>query len=68
MISCQVSIIAVICIRHAIIFETVLRYKTILQNSFKNQRLIILLTIRVKKSSCVKSCQASEVRISCEDQ
>ena len=56
-----------ICIRHAKICETVLRYKTTIQNSFKNQRLIPL-TIGVKKASSRKSCQASEVRISCEDQ
>ena len=68
MISCQVSMIAEICICHARNnCETVLRYKTTLQNSFKNQRLIPL-TIGVKKNSGFKSCQVSEVRISFEDQ
>jgi len=69
MISCQVSVIAEICIRHAKICETVLHYKTTLQlqNSFNNQRLIPL-TIRVKKASGFKSCQGSEVWISGEDQ
>ena len=35
MIPCQVSMIAEICICDAKICETVLRYKTTLQNSFK---------------------------------
>ena len=40
MIPCQVSMIAEICLCHAKICETVLRYKTTLQNSFKHQGLI----------------------------
>ena len=67
MSSRQVSIISEVCIRHAKICETVLRYKATSQNSLKNQRLIPL-TIGVKKASGLKSCQASEVLISCEDQ
>ena len=61
--------IAEICIRHAKICKTVLHYRTTLQlqNSFKNQRLIPF-TIRVKKASGFKSCQASEVQINGEDQ
>ena len=59
--------IAEICKRHPKICETVLWYNTTLQNSFRNQRLIPL-TIGVKKASGLKSCQASEVLISCEDQ
>ena len=42
MIPCQVSVSAEICICHAKICEKVLRYKTTLQNSFINQRLIPL--------------------------
>ena len=42
MIRCQVSMIAEICLCHAKICEAVLCYKTTLQNSFKNQRLIPL--------------------------
>ena len=38
MTPCQVSIIAEICICHAKICETVLRYKTTLQNSLKNRQ------------------------------
>ena len=34
MIPCQVSMIAEICICHAKICETVLRYKTTVQNSY----------------------------------
>ena len=68
LISCQVSTIAEICICHANNnCETVLRYKTTIQNSFKNQRLIPL-TIGVKKGSGFKSCQVSGVRSSFEDQ
>ena len=61
--------IAEISIRHAKICETVLHYRTTLQlqNSFKNQRLIPF-TIRVKKTSGFKSCQASEVQINGKDQ
>ena len=50
MTPCQVSMIAEICICHAKICETVLRYKTTLQNSFRNQRLIPL-TISDKRQS-----------------
>ena len=67
MILCQVSMIAEICIHHAQVCITELRFKTTLQNSFKNQ-LLLPLIIRVKKASGFKSFQASKVRIGCEDQ
>ena len=59
--------IAEICMRHAKICVTQLCYKTTLPNSFKNQRLILLM-IGVKKASGFKSCQASDVQVDFEDQ
>ena len=51
MTPCQVSMIAEICICHAKICETVLRYKKTLQNSFKNQRLVPLTYKRQSNNS-----------------
>ena len=41
MIPCQVEMIAEICICHAKICEIILRYKTTLQNNFKNKPFTI---------------------------
>ena len=53
MIPCQISMIAEICICHAKICETVLRYKTTSQNSFKNQGLI---TLTISDNGQSKNC------------
>ena len=63
LVSCQVSMIAEICIRHVKICVTELRHKTTLRDSSENQRLLPLI-IGVKKALGFKSCQASKVRIS----
>ena len=67
MISHQVSMIAEICIRYGKICETVLRYISQPHKTASKINDYHRITIGVKKASGLKSCQASEVRISCED-
>ena len=57
MISCQVSMIAEICICHAKICETVLRYKATLRNGFKTADRWSKESLRfeVLSSECMRS-------------